>query len=88
MASFRHLIRFLATAGQVYFANLDHPDNATQYPLQVTGFESFDDLLSNQGGRPVTVARLLAPVPYNGDIICIGINYRAHAEESNVCYLG
>lgn len=28
--------------------------------------------------------QLLAPVPYEGDIICIGINYREHAAESNV----
>ncbi|VUC29697.1 unnamed protein product [Clonostachys rosea] len=28
--------------------------------------------------------QVLAPVPYNGDIICIGLNYRKHAEEANV----
>jgi 2-keto-4-pentenoate hydratase/2-oxohepta-3-ene-1,7-dioic acid hydratase in catechol pathway len=28
--------------------------------------------------------QILAPVPHNGDIICIGLNYRKHAEEANV----
>ncbi|CAG9953037.1 unnamed protein product [Clonostachys rosea f. rosea IK726] len=28
--------------------------------------------------------QILAPVPHNGDIICIGLNYRKHAEEANL----
>ena len=35
-------------------------------------------------GDPVTGARLLPPVTDPGKIICIGLNYRSHAEESGV----
>ena len=35
------------------------------------------------GAAPFSQVRLLAPIPHPGrDIICLGINYMAHAEES------
>src|SRR5687767_5782275 len=36
------------------------------------------------GDLPLREVRLLAPVPRPGKIICIGLNYRDHAAESNL----
>ena len=36
--------------------------------------------------KPATGARLGAPVPRPGQIICIGLNYRDHADESGLEY--
>lgn len=30
------------------------------------------------------VTQILSPLPFEGDIICIGTNYREHAKEANV----
>lgn len=39
--------------------------------------------LPREGGFPLADARLLAPIPHpTQDVICLGINYMAHAEES------
>ncbi len=35
-------------------------------------------------GRPVEDLRLLAPIARPGKIVCIGLNYRSHAEEAGI----
>jgi acylpyruvate hydrolase len=63
------------------------------YALAVTGGRHFADtpeLLEAAGGdpsaidsgAPVHADRLLTPVGRPGKVICIGVNYRAHAEET------
>ena len=37
-----------------------------------------------QGGSPASDARLMPPVPDPGKLICIGLNYRSHAEEAGL----
>ena len=38
---------------------------------------------ANRAGAEVGKAKLLAPVDKPGKILCIGLNYKKHAEESN-----
>jgi 2-keto-4-pentenoate hydratase/2-oxohepta-3-ene-1,7-dioic acid hydratase in catechol pathway len=72
------LIRFEDAAGQVRFGA------ATDETLTQADVLSADPLAGGQTtGRIVPVGRLLAPlVPVN--ILCIGLNYRRHAQESNM----
>ncbi|CAH0057991.1 unnamed protein product [Clonostachys solani] len=85
MAHWTHIAHFEAEDGKKYFASIkSESDVARLSGLSVTGFSSFLDLVENGEGYPVTIKQVLAPVPYNGDIICIGLNYRKHAEEANV----
>jgi 2-keto-4-pentenoate hydratase/2-oxohepta-3-ene-1,7-dioic acid hydratase in catechol pathway len=67
------VIRFLDDASQQQFGRL-HDDGA---PTLLEG-ELFGELRDT--GRPATVAKLLAPLE-PAAILCIGLNYRRHAEE-------
>jgi 2-keto-4-pentenoate hydratase/2-oxohepta-3-ene-1,7-dioic acid hydratase in catechol pathway len=40
------------------------------------------ELLDKGTGQPASVRRLLPPIPQPGKILCIGLNYRDHAEET------
>ncbi|KAF9641110.1 hypothetical protein BFW01_g469 [Lasiodiplodia theobromae] len=86
MTSWKHLIRVKATDGRIYFASIDAPKKTSELVnLAVTGFSSLEDLQNQTKGQPVTVKEVLAPVPYNDmEIICIGVNYREHAEEASL----
>ena len=68
------IIRFLS-AGREHFGRL-HDDGRTTL-LEGSLQAGFRDL-----GTPVTVDKLLAPVEPR-DILCIGLNYKRHAAESN-----
>ncbi|KAI0170693.1 2-hydroxyhepta-2,4-diene-1,7-dioate isomerase [Pestalotiopsis sp. NC0098] len=85
MATWTHLAHLEAEDGKRYFASIDAGTDAAKLPGQsVTGFSLFADFLDGKGGHAVTIKHLLAPVPYDGDIVCIGLNYRKHAEEANL----
>ncbi|OHF00196.1 hypothetical protein CORC01_04604 [Colletotrichum orchidophilum] len=85
MPSWSHLIRFQADDGEKYFSYFESkPDETLLTGKSVTGFSVFADLLKGESGRSVTIREILAPVPYNGDIICIGLNYSKHAEEAKL----
>ena len=49
--------------------------------------EALDDLrrraavLEGAAGLPLDSVELVAPVPFPGKIVCVGLNYRAHAAE-------
>ncbi|EXL90729.1 hypothetical protein NOF04DRAFT_19483 [Fusarium oxysporum II5] len=84
MSTWKHLIRFLDDEGQTYLASLPAPQTTSEIVSStVTGYASFADLLE-QNGRLVKVVKILAPLPFEGDIICIGTNYREHAKEANL----
>ncbi|QKD48523.1 2-hydroxyhepta-2,4-diene-1,7-dioate isomerase [Fusarium oxysporum Fo47] len=84
MPTWTHLIRFLDDEGQTYLASLPSPQTTSEIiSSTVTGYASFADLLE-QNGRLVKVAKILSPLPFEGDIICIGTNYREHANEANL----
>lgn len=84
MAVWDSLIRFDAAGGREYWG---------AFPLEaplatgssVKGYATIDDLESGTGGVDVTVEKLLAPVPTTGiPIICVGLNYRNHANEASL----
>ncbi|WAO91332.1 FAA-hydrolase domain-containing protein [Fusarium falciforme] len=84
MSTWKHLIRFLDDEGQTYLASLQAPQTVSEIVNStVTGYASFADLLE-QNGRVVKVVKILSPLPFEGDIICIGTNYREHAKEANL----
>ncbi|KAI3585653.1 2-hydroxyhepta-2,4-diene-1,7-dioate isomerase [Fusarium oxysporum f. sp. albedinis] len=84
MPTWTHLIRFLDDEGQTYLASMPSPQTTSEIiSSTVTGYASFADLLE-QNGRLVKVAKILSPLPFEGDIICIGTNYREHANEANL----
>ncbi len=70
------IIRYSNPSGQIGYAS-QHPDGAA---IELQG----DPLTGmTKTGRVATVHKLLAPiVPTN--FLCIGLNYRRHAEEGNV----
>src|SRR5437763_13086820 len=68
-----NLVRYLDPDGQVHHGRL-HPDGST---TRIAG-DLFGD--RRDTGEPARVARLLAPLVPR-DILCIGLNYRRHAEE-------
>src|SRR4051794_19727035 len=67
------IVRFLDPSGSIRFGRR-HPDGST---TALAG-DLFGDLRDT--GEPATVAKLLAPLA-PADILCIGLNYRKHAEE-------
>ncbi|MFM8804989.1 MAG: fumarylacetoacetate hydrolase family protein, partial [Planctomycetia bacterium] len=68
------ITRFLA-AGREHYGRL-HDDGRTTL-LEGDLFAGLRDT-----GTPVTVEKLLAPLVPR-DILCVGLNYRQHAAESN-----
>jgi len=87
MAPWESLIRFSATEGGVYWAALalnEQPKSG----IVVKGYETVESLEESGPSREVTVGELLAPVPITGiPIICVGLNYKNHANEASVCTL-
>ncbi|KAG7293463.1 hypothetical protein NEMBOFW57_003514 [Staphylotrichum longicolle] len=83
MAPWDSLIRFSVADGAEYWAAL--PLETVPSPgLTVQGHSSIEELESGAAGVKVTVNKLLAPVPETGiPIICIGLNYRNHANEAS-----
>jgi 2-keto-4-pentenoate hydratase/2-oxohepta-3-ene-1,7-dioic acid hydratase in catechol pathway len=70
------IIRFLDADGKVRYGCRRDDGSATL--LEGDLFGTYYDTL-----RPVTVAKLLAPID-PVDIVCIGLNYRRHAQEGNL----
>ena len=71
------IIRYADASGRTGYA-AQQPDGSA---LQLTGDPISGDVTETD--RPAVVHKLLAPVvPTN--LLCIGLNYRHHAEESNV----
>ncbi|KAM6508204.1 hypothetical protein FALCPG4_018086 [Fusarium falciforme] len=90
MAPFHSLIRFeSAIDGQTYFADVGIGGIESAHPgLQLEGYVSIEGLIARNGGEPVTVGKILAPVPQTGiPLYCIGLNYKSHAEEAKVGWL-
>ncbi|MGN0373732.1 MAG: fumarylacetoacetate hydrolase family protein [Enterocloster sp.] len=58
-------------------------ENISESEKQLLDYVSGQDPYKIRGAAPVNEVTLLAPIPYpRQDIICLGINYMAHAEES------
>jgi acylpyruvate hydrolase len=53
--------------------------------LEEGRLDELADLVKLEGdAKPVSVMRLLPPIPDPGKIICIGLNYRSHAAEAGI----
>ncbi|KAI1149189.1 fumarylacetoacetate hydrolase family protein [Nemania diffusa] len=86
MGSFTKLIRFKSENGGTYYADLGSlTSEAPTLGLQITAYNSFEDLLSKSNADTATVKELLAPLP-RGDlpIYCVGLNYKSHATEADL----
>ncbi|KAK3367749.1 hypothetical protein B0H63DRAFT_535846 [Podospora didyma] len=84
MAAWDSLIRFGTADGREFWAALPL-ETAPAAGLSVQGFSSIEELESGSGGVDVTVEKLFAPVPDTKiPIICIGLNYRNHANEASL----
>ena len=69
------IIRYLDSSRKVKFASLQPDETA----LEIAG-DVFGQFTATQ--KPADVAKLLAPVAPSS-LLCIGLNYRRHAQESN-----
>ena len=69
------IIRYQSPAGEIGYAEQHSNGSATK--LRGTLFKGFEPT-----GEPAPVARLLAPLDPTA-ILCIGLNYRQHAAETN-----
>lgn len=58
-------------------------ESISESEKQLLDYVSGQDPYSIKGAAPIGEVRILAPIPYpKQDVICLGINYMAHAEES------
>jgi len=91
MAVFHRLVRFMDPAGQIFFGELRDKVPTSQQELVGLETEVFQlRLLPWQEGFKLSGARakieiekILSPLPSVPQFLCIGLNYRQHAEEAN-----
>ncbi|KAF2660198.1 hypothetical protein K491DRAFT_765654 [Lophiostoma macrostomum CBS 122681] len=79
------LIRFVADDGKTYYGNLEKETETREIEGQTV--EALDGDFGNgfqKTGKKVTVSKLLSPIGQTKPVLCIGLNYRQHAEEANL----
>ncbi|KAF2016545.1 hypothetical protein BU24DRAFT_370444 [Aaosphaeria arxii CBS 175.79] len=85
MSTFERLIRFQAEDGQVRYGNLTkHTPTLEIQGSKVEVLEGDVQSGFKKTGAEATVSKLLAPLPRTNIVMCIGLNYRHHAEEANL----
>ena len=58
-------------------------ENISESEKQLLEYMSSQDPYKIRGAAPIEEVKLLAPIPHpRQDVICLGINYMDHAEES------
>ena len=58
-------------------------ENISESEKQLLEYMSYQDPYKIRGAAPIEEVKLLAPIPHpRQDVICLGINYMDHAEES------
>lgn len=73
----------LASLDMDYKIMQDLIENISDSEKQLLEYASGQDPYKIRGAAPIDEVRLQAPIPYpRQDVICLGINYMAHAEES------
>ena len=73
----------LASLDMDYKTMQDLIENISDSEKQLLEYVSGQDPYKIRGAAPIDEVRLQAPIPYpRQDVICLGINYMAHAEES------
>jgi transcription initiation factor TFIIH subunit 2 len=88
MASFSHLIRFEANDGKTYYGDLTKETPTREIEgKEVEVLEGDVKSGFSKNGIKAKVSKLLCPLPTTNIILCVGLNYRQHAEECNVSYI-
>ncbi|KAH7393043.1 hypothetical protein BKA66DRAFT_487078 [Pyrenochaeta sp. MPI-SDFR-AT-0127] len=85
MAAFERLIRFQADDGKIVYGNLEKETPTRD--IQGSQVEVLEGDVKNgfkKTGGKATVSKLLSPLPTTNIILCVGLNYRQHAEECNL----
>lgn len=73
----------LASLDMDYKTMQDLIENISESEKQLLDYASGQDPYKIRGAAPMEEVRLKAPIPHpRQDVICLGINYMAHAEES------
>ena len=85
MAAFERLIRFQTDSGKVVFGDLGKETPTRE--IEGSSVEVLEgDVKSGfrKTGGKEKVGKLLAPLESTNIVLCVGLNYRRHAEECNV----
>ena len=85
MAAFSHLIRFEAADGKTYYGDLKKETPTREIEgKEVELLEGDVKSGFSKKGSTAKISKLLCPLPTTNIILCVGLNYRKHAEECNV----
>ncbi|KAL4801512.1 fumarylacetoacetate hydrolase family protein [Aspergillus unguis] len=91
MAPFSSIVRFRAEEGGVYFGEAGESSNHTAESLTGRSVPVFrgenpwdEDFCLTHEWR--TIAEVLCPLPRTPVFMCIGLNYKQHAQEANMSY--
>lgn len=85
MATFDRLIRFEAKDGKIIYGNLEQETPTREIEgKEVDVLEGDVKSGFKKTGSKATVGKLLSPLEKTNIILCVGLNYRRHAEECNV----
>lgn len=85
MAAFERLIRFQTEDGNVRYGNLEEEVPTREIEgMEVEVLDGDVERGFKKSGGKATVKKLLAPIPRPNIFLCVGLNYRQHAEECNV----
>jgi len=80
MAAFKHLVRYTEGGASSYGDLVE--SNEGHYVVEKLEGSPFDTL--KKTGQKVEVKELLCPIERTPLVICIGLNYRTHAEEAKL----
>lgn len=84
MGPFQRLIRFRASDGQIYFAEAPKSSPLVGQTVNTYAKNPLESEASLSGKEKV-IAEVLSPVPEVPIFYGIGLNYRQHANEGEVC---
>lgn len=88
MAAFERLIRFQTSEGKTVYGNLEKETPTRE--IEGSNVEILEGDVKQgfkRTGGKATVSKLLCPLPTTNIILCVGLNYKQHAEECNVSLL-
>jgi transcription initiation factor TFIIH subunit 2 len=86
-APFDRLIRFQTATGNVVYGNLAQETPTREIEGKEVEVLEGDVKSGFRGsGKKERVGRLLCPLEKTNIVLCVGLNYRRHAEECNVSY--
>lgn len=88
--SFGRLVRFENESGQIKYGEAGPDTDAlTSDSLVGSSVEVYNgqvpwDPTFQKSGKHEVIHKVVAPLPYVPIFVCVGLNYRAHAEETKV----